>query len=154
MAEPGPSQAGSRLLSGFNCGSSIVCNSIFSLLRPSLTCAINSVNISPGSAPRRRQKEHQEDAHPHTHRLLPHLVAMWPRTLRYFSLPLSEWICNLMSSTDTLKFSSSLATLFSSSFLATFLLLSCYFLALCFSNLIVMFLDILSRWPFCDHRFT
>lgn len=67
MAEPGPSQAGSRLLSGFNCGSSIVCNSIFSLLRPSLTCAINSVNISLGSAPRRRQKEHQEDAHTYTH---------------------------------------------------------------------------------------
>lgn len=71
MAEPGPSQAGSlagsRLLSGFNCDSSIVCNSIFSLLCPSLTCAINSVNISLGSAPRRREKEHQEDAHPHTH---------------------------------------------------------------------------------------
>lgn len=70
------SQAG-RLLSGFNCGSSsVVCNSIFSLLRPSLTCAINSVNISPGSAPRRRAKEHQENAHTHIH--TGYCRTLWP----------------------------------------------------------------------------
>lgn len=38
----------------------------FSLLRPSLTCAINSVNISRGSAPRRREEKQQHNRHTHT----------------------------------------------------------------------------------------
>lgn len=91
----------------------------FSVLRPSLTCAINSVNNSGSpEEPEEMKPEQRTEGTP----------CGYATTITIFSLPLSEWICNLMSSQDTLRLKFSLAVLFflwQLFFSSLFLVLSC-----------------------------